>query len=384
MLLLIAFANVPVFVSVNIFAGTHVDTDPLSRTMEALAALLADGRAYPLFSILFGFGLAMLTRSKVRAGWTPGQVRRYLAVRMLWLLAIGAVHGLFFPGDIIGAYALTGLILVLLVFAETWVVWLVTGISGGLWLLVNTGTMVGMGLTGTTSVTGGDEFMADFGYNLLVNLAGWAVGSIGTVLAASLPLVLVGFLIGRSGWLTLTSRTVHRMQLVAAGSLLLGLLTGLLAAAGLLGWAGGEGWWVGLARLTGPVMALGYLALAALIGYHWSGRGGPGTVGGWLIETGRRSLTCYLLQTVLFILLLSPYGPLALSDRLSSGQARLFGVGVWVVTVLVAVLLARAGRPGPADALLRALSNRRRPQPVGDPAPRTQTVHTTAAPDTST
>ena len=74
-------------------------------------------------------------------------------------------------------------------------------------------------------------------------------------------------------------------------------------------------------------------------------------------------MTSYLLQTVLFILLLAPYGPLGLAAQLTSGQERLLAVGVWAATVVIAVLLARAGKPGPADALLRKLSNRTTPRP---------------------
>jgi uncharacterized protein len=39
------------------------------------------------------------------------------------------------------------------------------------------------------------------------------------------------------------------------------------------------------------------------------------------------------------------------------------GLGIWLITVLVADLLRRAGRPGPAEALLRRLVYRR-PQSV--------------------
>ena len=38
----------------------------------------------------------------------------------------------------------------------------------------------------------------------------------------------------------------------------------------------------------------------------------------------------------------------------------LVAVGAWLVTVLVAVLLDRAGRPGPAEQLLRRLTYGRR------------------------
>ena len=98
--------------------------------------VLVDRRAYPLFSILFGFGMAiMASRTMERerraaldtfsaeevAGRHPVQrqiveenierhVRRVAARlirrRGLWMLVFGAVHALFFSGDIIGTYGL--------------------------------------------------------------------------------------------------------------------------------------------------------------------------------------------------------------------------------------------------------------------------------------
>jgi len=78
-----------------------------------------------------------------------------------------------------------------------------------------------------------------------------------------------------------------------------------------------------------------------------------------LVAVGQRSLTCYLLQSVLFVPLLSPWA-LGLGTGAGTLSVSLVAVGVWLVTVLVAVLLDRAGRPGPAEQLLRRLTYGRR------------------------
>jgi uncharacterized membrane protein YeiB len=68
-------------------------------------------------------------------------------------------------------------------------------------------------------------------------------------------------------------------------------------------------------------------------------------------------MTCYLLQSVAWLLLYEPY--LAdLGSALSSTAAAAVGLGVWLATVLLADLLGRAGLPGPAEALLRRLTYR--------------------------
>ena len=70
---------------------------------------------------------------------------------------------------------------------------------------------------------------------------------------------------------------------------------------------------------------------------------------------GQRSMSCYLAQSVAWLLLFEPY--LAnLGDELGVAAAAGVGLGVWVLTVMAAGLLHRADRPGPAEALLRRLT----------------------------
>jgi uncharacterized membrane protein YeiB len=74
---------------------------------------------------------------------------------------------------------------------------------------------------------------------------------------------------------------------------------------------------------------------------------------------GRRSLSGYLLQSVAWLLLASPYA-LALGTRTGSPliTAGACAVAVWLVSVVAATALERRGRPGPAETLLRRLSYR--------------------------
>jgi uncharacterized protein len=65
-------------------------------------------------------------------------------------------------------------------------------------------------------------------------------------------------------------------------------------------------------------------------------------------------MTCYLAQSVAWLLLLEPYTA-DLGGALGVAAAAAVGLGVWLVTVVAADLLRRAGRPGPAEALLRRL-----------------------------
>jgi uncharacterized protein len=69
---------------------------------------------------------------------------------------------------------------------------------------------------------------------------------------------------------------------------------------------------------------------------------------------GKRSLSCYLAHSLLFAPVLAAWG-LGLGEHLSSWTMALFAVGVWLLTVAGAYALERAGRRGPAEAVLRRL-----------------------------
>lgn len=78
------------------------------HTMQSLHHMLIEGKFYSIFSLLFGWGIAL----QFKRGETNGinalpTVRR----RLLFMLLLGAVHLLIWPGDIVFFYALLGFIL---------------------------------------------------------------------------------------------------------------------------------------------------------------------------------------------------------------------------------------------------------------------------------
>jgi len=80
---------------------------------------------------------------------------------------------------------------------------------------------------------------------------------------------------------------------------------------------------------------------------------------------GRRSMTVYLSQTILFGTIFVIIPVLATGERLWVGEAAasLIALGVWLVTVVLCVALERGGHAGPFETLLRtavARSERKR------------------------
>jgi len=81
------------------------------RWADALIYFFVQGKFYPLFSLLFGMGFAVMMQRAADAG--RPFVRLYLR-RVLALLAIGLAHALLvWSGDILTTYALVALLLLL-------------------------------------------------------------------------------------------------------------------------------------------------------------------------------------------------------------------------------------------------------------------------------
>lgn len=367
MLLLIALANAAGVV----FAGTVVyDPDPhgLDRVVALLMGTLVDARAYPVFAMMFGYGLVQLVRRRTAAGATPAAARSMLLRRNAWLVVFGFVHAaLLYSGDFLGAYGIVGIAVTVLLLGRgdrvhRLVLWL--------WALSAVQVLV-VGALALRGILGGPNGPAalpdghvaslaatDYVAGLLDRLGEWPVHT-----ATVLPFVMIVWL---GTWAArrqvLENPAAHRRLLrrTAVGGLGIAVAGGLpsaLVSAGLLAvdpsnlslvsmLHGGSG------MFAGP----GYVALFGLLAMHLSTRA-PGTVVQALSALGRRSLSGYLFQSVAWLVLLAPY-TLSLGTRFASPTLTAVVVAalVWLATVVLAHQLERRGRSGPAEVVLRRLA----------------------------
>nr|WP_198393527.1 DUF418 domain-containing protein [Brevibacterium yomogidense] len=384
MLLLIAIANVSWHLwghPVGLTAAHPTDGGPVDTLLAALAIVFVDGRVYPMFAFLFGYGMVQFARSRTARGFPEHVIDRMLLRRHLWLLVFGFVHALLlFHGDILGAYGLAGLVLGALFFRRTdrtltIVAWVFTGVIvlfsllavvvGLLLFLVPTDVRHEVSRSVAQGASESNAFAAQANYLLAAaSRAGtWFASTIGTVLMLTVPVaVVLGWLAARRGLLDDPHAHQRTLTRIAGWGLSIGVVGGLpnaLIYADILRLPALNSWmFVGLDTFTGVAGGIGYAALFGLLARRIGSR--PGTFARAVAGVGRRSLTFYLLQSLLFAPLLNAWG-FGLGQHVGTTAAFAIAAGVWIVSL---VLDSRNAR-GPAEALLRRLTYGK-----DDPAPR--------------
>lgn len=368
MLLCIALANAAGVV----FGGPGAEPAPtgIERALNLLMFTTVHARAYPVFAVMFGYGLVQLARRQEAAGATPAAVQGILLRRSLWLVAFGFLHALLlYYGDFLGAYGLIGaaaalvllrrsdrvLRLVLWIWALTLIEVLLIGAFTAARLANGSSEWTPIPADAVASLTAPDYVTA-----LRARLVEWPAHT-ATVLPA-IVIVWLGMWAARhrlledlSGRERLLRRTAAAGLAVAYGG---GLPLGLVSAGVLHADAATVKAMVVLHQGSGMFGGPGYAALVGLAALALS-RGTPPAVtrmAGLIAALGRRSLSGYLFQSVAWLLLLSPY-TLALATRFESPMLTsvITAMLAWFASLLWAGLLDRSARPGPAEAVLRRL-----------------------------
>ena len=407
MLLLISLANVGFWV-----AGPEGRAPSTAdRTWAFIRALFIDQRAYPLFALLFGFGLATMVNRRMASGidaycrqLTGGlrapsaaeldqaqeqatiDARRLVRRRGLWMVLFGLIHGAFFPSEIIGTYGIVAVVfagwfahkhhkrqlavcaLVLLFQIVTVVLAMLFGPGGE---AAASGAAVPVP---AAAPTGAGESMASALPWFVTNVNEWFFTALGA--AFTTMILSAAFLGARLADTDLIAHPEHHRGLLTVagiGGLALGALGALhellVPLTGAQSWAADSA----LIAVLGLAGGCGWLAVLAMYA------GGPTSdnrltgLKRLLSNVGCRSMTAYLSQTVMFagIFVIAP----RLTGRsVSPGAAASAAVAVmvWLTTVVLCAVLERLGMPGPFEFLLRAAvarSERSRTNPFPQQVP---------------
>lgn len=379
MLLLIAIANVSWHLwghPTGLMAAHPTDGGPVDTVLAAVSLVFIDGRIYPMFAFLFGYGMVQFARSRVARGFPDRIVDRMLLRRHLWLLVFGFVHALLlFNGDILGAYGLAGLILGAALFRRSDKALRITSwvLAGALLLFALGSLIIGLlmlllpaevqqeiarSMETDGSITDMISGQSNYALAALIRAGMWIGSTIGTVLMLTVPLAMVlGWLAARRG--LLDDPAAHRRTLVriAVWGIAIGAVGGLpsaLAFTGVLPVPAMNSWMLsGIDQLTGVAGGAGYAALFGLLALRIGSR--PGRVTSAVAGVGRRSLSFYLLQSVLFAPLLTAWG-FGLGQHVGTAIAFAIAVGVWLLSVIIAAVMDARNARGPAERLLRRLT----------------------------
>jgi uncharacterized protein len=300
------FGIVVVNVQFIAFSALGSFADPVAETpVDAITLWLVNGLAllktYGLFSFMFGVGLGFLMRSASRQGLPFGRVYRN---RMIGLAILGIAHGcLFFPGDILTIYAVTGSILYLF---RDWQ----TGrlVQVGAALLVVQALIAPMLLLATpetppdiVAMERAIETEAGFSEVVLFRSIGFAFIMPSFLViqgTAALGWFCLGLAAVKSGMIDNAAHPLwRRARRWCLGP---GVVLGLVGAA-LSQW-GPAVPGVALTIVAAPIATLGYLGLVAAISRL------PGPIMARALAAGGSSLSIYLGQSILLSTIFSGYG----------------------------------------------------------------------------
>ena len=316
--------------------GTSAD-----RAVESFVSLALESKAFSLFSLLFGLGLAIQFERLARSG-SP---LRWLVRRLAVLLVIGLIHLLLiWNGDILTEYALAGFVVLPFLFAPRWA--LLAGCVAFilLYLILPLLSLPVPWPTPAWMQQHVHEANAVYATGNAADVLRFSIREIHALLPLHIyvfPRTVALFLLGAFIWRTSLFKEAAKQEAtlfpVASVCLIVGwLLTSTAPNV--------------LSALAPVFLALGYAA--SVIWLMTST-----TVGRWLEPVGalgRMAFTNYLLQSVVFGWIFFGYG-LGLFGKLGAAPTIAIGVVVYGIQVLLSSWWLRHFRFGPVEWLWRSL-----------------------------
>ena len=358
-------------------AGGVVNNSILDKIAIILGSIFTHVRGLPMFATLLGYGVGMIAMSLQRRNYPPKKARLVLIRRYFFLAIFGILHlSLLFFGDIMFVYGIMGIILALLYRFKDKTLLIITGVLGTLGLILAAIMTIGVSAEGASSrtevkISAMHTLSAPDSYATLVSHAFTALSfQIGNLLTGFLfffPIMILGMVAARHNVLgqpekykTLLTRFAIVAVIISFGvGIPLGLaeigvlpentvlhLQSLNQVAGI--WAG-PGIVASIALATLPLQRRIDAAHASSTGYPL-----PVPLQA-LIALGKRSMTGYLLQSSLFVLLTSTF-TIGLGRGRGAWEATLIAILIWAITLVIAYALEKANLRGPFEVVHRRLS----------------------------
>jgi uncharacterized protein len=340
------------------FLPSTTSPTSLSALAEAFVSFALEFKAFSLFSILFGVGLAM-QMERLSRGNRPYYL---LTRRLVALLGFGLLHLVFvWNGDILTEYALAGLLLLPLLGSPLWLLATTSVALFALYAAIpilpplvalpdSTALASHVALANHVYSTGNHFDVWRFNVQelmLILPLLVW-------VFPRTLALILLGACIWRSG--VLRQPAMHRRGFLCVG--LIGVIAGIVLTLrsttevitnlGLVGLL--------LQALAPVVFALGYGGCVLWFAQRPGAKGLLAPVA----AVGRMAFTNYILQSVIFGYVFFGYG-LGLFGKMGAAPVFLLGVVVYGFQAALSIAWLRRFRFGPFERIWRGLMYGRMP-----------------------
>jgi len=317
------------------FISNRPSASQIDRAVEMVLTMAVELKAFALFSLLFGAGLAIqfdrLANSRRRAV--------LLLRRLTVLLAFGLIHlTLIWNGDILTEYALAGLIVLPFLFGPRWL--LIVAALASLLLYLAMQALPPPGLfpdiaTIRQHVTEATRIYAAGGFLDVLAFRLRELSLFVSLHVFMFPRTIGLFLVGALAWRTGIVRSSPR-RLLFVGMPCIGVGAGLVL--------------LGFDSLGTILLALGYGAGIIGVASLDSGK----KLLGWAAPLGRMAFTNYLMQSVIFGWIFYGYG-LGLFGRLGVTSALAIGVAVYIGQVFFSRWWLGRYRYGPVEWLWRTL-----------------------------
>ena len=322
---------------------------PLDRAVETVLRLAVDLKAFALFSLLFGVGLA------IQFEHLSAVPRRALLLfrRLIVLLAFGLIHlCLVWNGDILTEYAIAGLIVLPFLFGPRLLLAGGAAMFLGLYLAMQMWPPAGLFPSFGTIQRDVQEANQIYPTGSFAEVLAFRLREIWLFVPLHvymLPRTVGLFLFGAFVWRSGALRKPHQVLLFSTAAGCIG------PGAFFVLWGSGDALAAtGIVRLATPVgtilLAVGYGALILAIANLASGK----ALLGWAAPLGRMAFTNYLAQSLIFGWMFYGYG-LGLFGSIGAARALAIGLAVYVAQVFFSAGWLRRCRYGPVEWLWRTL-----------------------------
>lgn len=353
MLLLVALAHAQIFLSGTILtrpeSGGFIDT-----ILNYTSVLFVDNRARAMFALLFGYGITLVIRSYMKREKSRLDIRRSINRRAIALLFFGFVLSVIIGGkDILAIYG-AGLLLVhwFLYRSDKTLVRAMIALTIGFALLLPIfwANMASVGME--------NMFMTGDGYweTMLNQLVMFFTGAplFGNFALPVILSIMLGIWFGRKGLLNEDPKHRSLLKKIAFGGILISIVGAIPHALHSNGVITVEqpslfGIIFTIHMMSGIAGGCGYAALFGLVGPHLK-KTNPIVTG--ITALGKRSLTFFIVNEILLIVLLSP-AVFGLASTLSIAQVWVLTFLVWLSSVGMATILELKQKAGPFDFLFR-------------------------------